>query len=106
MFPDQRNEFCYLVLSTLEWISQEGDVPDELQEKARNVVSRFRDSASTTRKSLDQLEELTSLLGDLDRVVQDDAHYMGEMLLLEERMRVVSQSGQVLLARLKGESSG
>ncbi len=104
-----------LVLSTLERISQAGDVPDQLQEKARNVVSRFRDSASRTRESLDQLEELTSLLGDLDRVVQDDAHYMGELLLLEERMRVVSQSGQVLLARLpgareergeRGESSG
>ncbi len=95
-----------LVLSTLERISQEGDVPDEVQEKARNVVSRFRNSASTTRKSLDQLEELTSLLGDLDRVVQHDAHYMGEMLLLEERMRVVSQSGQVLLARLKGGELG
>jgi len=52
-----------------------------------------------------QLSELTELLSRLSQEVAGDSHYRGEIRLLEERMQSVAESGQTLLARLRGPES-
>jgi hypothetical protein len=56
-------------------------------------------------EAAEQLSELTELLSRLSQEVAGDSHYRGEIRLLEERMQSVAESGQTLLARLRGPES-
>jgi hypothetical protein len=76
--------------------------PADLQGRLTEVLDRFRESATGRYEAAHRMEELGQTLGDLSRDVADDTHYMGEILVLEERMRVVAESGQNLLGRLRG----
>ena len=85
-----------LVLSSLS----DMPLPGAFKQRLGDVVQRFRTSATQVRSSLDRVGELEHALVDLAHELRDDSHYLGEIVLLEERMRVVSESGQVLLGRL------
>jgi methyl-accepting chemotaxis protein len=79
-----------------------GHLAEPVRERLASLIERFRDSALTTRESIDQLGGLQQALADLAHELRNDTHYMGEILVLEERMKVVSEAGQMLLNRLKG----
>ncbi len=72
----------------------------ERTQKALRLVVEIQQQ--TTGQDARRVVELGQLLTDLTRDAQDDLHYMGEMRVLEERMRVVSESGRTLLQRLSG----
>jgi len=68
----------------------------------RELLSRLRAAAAVQVEAGQHLESLTELLSTLSHEVADDSHYRGEIRLLEERMQSVAESGQTLLARLRG----
>ena len=88
------------MLAALDTAALEREDLDDLRGKLRDVLMRYRESAGRTRGALGQLDELGESLMDLARAVQADTHYQGEIRLLEERMKVVSESGRQLLGRL------
>jgi HAMP domain-containing protein len=90
-----------LVLTALSEHGRDGPLSPALRRRLQEALQRFRESAGNTKEALSRLEDLSQMLTDLARGVQDDSHYLGEILLLEERMRVVSETGQVLLDRLR-----
>jgi len=69
----------------------------------RQVVERFRELAGRGEQAGDQTQVLQETLSDLARHLRDDTHYQGEIMVLEERMRMVSETGTALLRRLKGD---
>ena len=73
-------------------------VDPELQD----LLSRLRAAAAVQLEAGQHLESLTELLSSLSHEVTDDSHYRGEIRLLEERMQSVAESGQTILARLRG----
>jgi hypothetical protein len=72
------------------------------QSPLRQVLERFRALAQRSERAAGQTQELQETLRDLSRHLRDDTHYQGEIMVLEERMRVVSETGTSLLRRLKG----
>ena len=68
----------------------------------RDLLRRLRGAAAVQVEAGQHLESLTELLSTLSHEVADDSHYRGEIRLLEERMQSVAESGQTLLARLRG----
>ncbi|NIR42565.1 MAG: methyl-accepting chemotaxis protein [Gemmatimonadetes bacterium] len=97
---DESVESLDLVLSALETATPEGEEFDELRGKLREVLTLYRESAERTRAGQKQLDGLGESLMDLARAVQADTHYQGEIRVLEERMRVIAESGRDLLDRL------
>jgi hypothetical protein len=89
-----------VVLAALDAATLEREDLVELRGKLRDVLVRYRETAGRTRGSQRQLNELGESLMDLARAVQADTHYQGEIRVLEERMKVVSESGRQLLGRL------
>jgi hypothetical protein len=73
-------------------------VDPELQD----LLSRLRAAAAGQLEAGRHLESLTEVLSSLSHELADDSHYRGEIRLLEERMQSVAESGQTLLARLRG----
>ncbi len=65
------------------------------------VSAQMRPSAEGSAEVVRRLQELTAQLTDLLHEVDDDSHYLSEIRLLEERMKTVAESGQVLLGRLR-----
>ncbi len=59
-------------------------------------------AATAGNQVLQRLETLAGLLNDLVGRIDDDSHYLSEIRLLEEHMKTVAQSGQLLLDRIKG----
>jgi hypothetical protein len=68
----------------------------------QDLLSRLRAAASGQLEAGQHLESLTEVLSSLSHELADDSHYRGEIRLLEERMQSVAESGQTLLARLRG----
>jgi hypothetical protein len=103
---DKSVESLDLVLSALDTAAPEREEFDGLRERLREALTLFRESARRGRAGQRELNELGETLMDLARTVQADAHYQGEIRVLEERMRVVAESGRELLDRLivRGES--
>ena len=89
-----------LVLAALDTAALEREDLADLRGKLRDVLVRYRESAERTRGAQRQLDELGESLMDLARAVQADTHYQGEIRVLEERMKVVAESGRQLLGRL------
>ena len=89
-----------LVLAALDTAALEREDLADLRGKLRDVLVRYRESAERTRGAQRQLDELGESLMDLARAVQADTHYQGELRVLEERMKVVAESGRQLLGRL------
>jgi methyl-accepting chemotaxis protein len=82
-----------------------GEQLNTLQARAQSAIRRayeIRHSklVGQTRDAVTQLDELGETLMDLARDIQADTHYQGEIRVLEERMRAVSESGKQLLGRL------
>jgi len=87
---------------------------DSVRSLARQAVSQIvathGDAARMTQGTtaaagdqvLQQLQDLAGLLNDLAGQVDDDSHYLAEIRLLEEHMKTVAQSGQLVLERIKG----
>lgn len=100
---DEVVESLDLVLAALETAALEREDLAELRGKLRDALVRYRESARRTRGAQRQLDELGESLMDLARAVQADTHYQGEIRVLEERMKVVSESGRQLLGRLTVE---
>jgi len=73
-------------------------VDPELQD----LLRRLRAAAAGQLEAGQHLESLTEVLSSLSHELADDSHYRGEIRLLEERMQSVAESGQTLLARLRG----
>jgi hypothetical protein len=90
-----------LVLAALQEFGGEGPLPPALHQRLQETLQRFRVSTGRANDSLNRMDDLSQLLGELARGIQDDSHYLGEILMLEERMRVVSETGQALLKRLR-----
>ena len=82
-----------------------GDGSPELDPRMQDVLRSLRQAAAVQLEAADQLSELTELLSRLSQEVAGDSHYRGEIRLLEERMQSVAESGQTLLARLRGPES-
>jgi hypothetical protein len=85
--------------------SEESDESGESDPRMRDVLRSLRSAAAVQLEAADQLSELTELLSRLSQEVAGDSHYRGEIRLLEERMQSVAESGQTLLARLRGPES-
>lgn len=82
-----------------------GDQLDALQAKAQSAIRqayeiRQSERVEQARDALTKSDELGETLMDLARDIQADTHYQGEIRVLEERMRAVSESGRHLLGRL------
>ncbi len=94
---------------------QMGDQIEKVRTKARQalkevvsihsdvVSAHMKPSAEDSAEVVRRLQELTSQLTDLSHEVDDDSHYLSEIRLLEERMKTVAESGQVLLGRLRSK---
>ncbi len=85
--------------------SDESDESRELDPRMQEVLRSLRSAAAVQLEAAEQLSALTELLSRLSQEVAGDSHYRGEIRLLEERMQSVAESGQTLLARLRGPES-
>jgi methyl-accepting chemotaxis protein len=74
----------------------------DLSPRLLDVLRTLRASAAVQLEAAQDLESLTATLSRLSDELADDSHYRGEIRLLEERMRSVAESGQTLVARLRG----
>lgn len=83
---------------------------EALQEKTRQAMrAAYAINGSDDalpEESRRQVEALGEILVELSRELSDDSHYISEILLLEERMKAVAESGQRLLDQVTvGEST-
>jgi methyl-accepting chemotaxis protein len=85
--------------------SDESDGRGDFDPRMQDVLRSLRAAAAVQLEAAEQLSELTELLSRLSQEVAGDSHYRGEIRLLEERMQSVAESGQTLLARLRGPES-
>lgn len=73
----------------------------QLQEKAREAMGAAYAinvaECELTEEARGHVERLGTMLVDLSRELSNDSHYIAEILLLEERMQGVAESGQRLL---------
>ncbi|RMH12942.1 MAG: methyl-accepting chemotaxis protein [Gemmatimonadetes bacterium] len=86
-----------------ETLRRQAGTLDERTHEALASAFRLHDalSAGLERATVEaELRSLTEALVQVSRAVGDDAHYVGEILVLEERLRAVAESGQRLLDRL------
>ena len=97
-------EAVELVLAALEERATGGDrSTSAVAQRLRQVVEGFRALAERGAKAGARTQELQGTLRELVRHLRDDTHYQREIMVLEERMRVVSETGSALLRRLKGD---
>jgi hypothetical protein len=97
-------EAVEMVLAALE--DQDGGaggLTSPVAARLRQFLERFRALAERGEQAASQTQLLQETLSDLARHLRDDTHYQGEIMVLEERMRVVSETGATLLRRLKGD---
>ena len=85
--------------------SDESDESGEPDPRMQDVLRSLRAAAAVQLEAAEQLSALTELLSRLSQEVAGDSQYRGEIRLLEERMQSVAESGQTLLARLRGPES-
>jgi hypothetical protein len=90
-----------LALAALAKSPEAAPESEGLSRRLAEVLAQFRESAAGRYEAAHRLEKLGEVLGSLSGDVADDTHYMGEIQVLEERMRVVAETGQGLLARLR-----
>lgn len=76
---------------------QIGSVQDKIQTAMKHAAEIRGSSDAPSREALERLE---ASLRELAHELRDDSHYLAEILVLEERMKVVSESGRVLLGRI------
>jgi HAMP domain-containing protein len=89
------------VLAGLDAAATEQPLSHHVAERLRDVVARFRETAARGQDAVERAKILEDVLVELSREVEDDTHYVGEILVLEERMKVVSEAGRALLGRLR-----
>jgi methyl-accepting chemotaxis protein len=82
-----------------------GEQLEALRARAQSAIRqayeiRHSERVGQARHALARLNELGETLMELARDIQADTHYQGEIRVLEERMRAVSESGRQLLDRL------
>ncbi len=87
-----------LVLTTLQ--DHPNVLADARVEALRGLVTRLRGQVLRARQGSTRVRALEEVLHRLSRELRDDTHYQREIVVLEERMRVVSESGRALLRRL------
>jgi hypothetical protein len=68
---------------------------------AQGETMKWARETSDGDRVLQQLEELSDLLNDLAGHLDDDTHYLSEIHVLEDHMKTVAESGQLVLDRLK-----
>ncbi|MFQ6045755.1 MAG: HAMP domain-containing protein [Gemmatimonadales bacterium] len=96
-------EAVELVLAALEDQAAKGGLPEgPVTTRLRGVLERFRALARRGEEATVRTQALQETLSGLSRRLRDDTHYQGEIMVLEEHMRVVSETGTALLRRLKG----
>lgn len=75
---------------------------DGVLDQARSIRTRLEEAASGICSPDSGLHDLGESLTVLSKQLHDDAHYIGEILLLEERMQGIAETGQALLDRIEG----
>jgi hypothetical protein len=98
---DQAVDSLDVVLAALEAAAVGRDELAAVGDKLRDLLAGYRKSAGQRRAALQQVDALGESLLSLAQEVQADTHYQGAIRALEERMRVVAESGRQLLDRLK-----
>jgi hypothetical protein len=75
-----------------------------VRDRLADTLAAFRNSAVTAQASSSRFKELGISLTDLRDELKDDSHYLGEIMVLEERMKIVADSGKSLLAKLSTDT--
>ncbi len=94
-------EAAELVLAALEDQGRAAATTSRVTTRLRALVERYRTLANQGAEAGARTRELQATLTTLVRHLRDDSHYQGEIMVLEERMRAVSETGTTLLQRLK-----
>ncbi len=96
-------EIVELVLSSLQLMDEHESVPAEYKARVRQIMQRFSETLNLTQDPGN--ESTAEVLLDLSKNVHASSHFLESMALLEERMEVIAESGQTLLARLSGHDA-
>ena len=93
-----------LILSAINNMVDVRPMPTEVRDRLADTLAAFRNSAVTAQASSLRFKELGISLTDLRDELKDDSHYLGEIMVLEERMKIVADSGKSLLAKLSTDT--
>jgi len=88
------------VISTLVALAEDPRVPPEICEKLRDACRQLEAGEAKARDLARHSAVSGQALVDLDGNVHGFTHYLIEMAALQEKMKMVAESGQLLLGRL------
>lgn len=88
------------IVSTLDTLSRDQNIPEEAAEQMRQISDRLKTTISRAENIFHRSGQSGEALIGLSREVHGFTHFLGEMAVLEEKMRMVAESGQTLLNRL------
>lgn len=89
------------VVSLFEALGADPGIAPQTGAKLRDVSQRFQALVGQARSLLQGSAELSDALIGLSGEAHEFNHFLSEMAVLEEKMKVVAQSGEILLDRLQ-----
>ncbi|MBI2311439.1 MAG: methyl-accepting chemotaxis protein [Betaproteobacteria bacterium] len=109
-FPQGGSGSIDAIVSTLNDLGADNRLPEEMAQKLRGISDRFETAIREAEDISRRFDRSGEVLLGLSGEVHGFTHFLKEMAVLEEKMQVVAESGQVLLNRLThtrpGRSSG
>lgn len=88
--------------ATLSIISENGNIPGEHRENMKKIVRKLGDASREAEQASGKLDEFSENLFLLSDRIREHSHFMKELGLLEEHIKVVAENGQALLNSLSG----
>lgn len=88
------------MLSTLDILGTDPRIPEEVCKKLREIFGLLQARKGQVEDFRRRSARSGDALMNLSREVHGFTHFLGEMDVLEEKMRIVAESGQTLLDRL------
>ncbi len=88
--------------ATLTIISENSAVPGKHRENMQKIVRKLGEASREAEEASNKLDEFSENLFLLSDRIREHSHFMKELSLLEEHIKVVAENGQALLNSLSG----
>lgn len=90
------------MLQTLNELTRPGELPVPERQRLDALLGQFRRLVEEARQTLERNRKIDENLLEFSRELHASSAALQEMAVIEERMRAISEQGQILLERLRG----
>jgi len=88
------------ILSALDGLSRDNIISEKVEGRTRYVLNNFKEATTQLQDTFRRFDHVGHMLIDLSNDIYGLTHFKHEIEILEEKMRVIAESGQILINRL------